>query len=105
MSRDKPLTFLQKPHTFLRMESGLLVAFYDTLGIRRTHSRLNPRRPHGGQRVKDISIVELTHKITILIDYNNGQFLPKSFNLSIVHYVYKFSWPNGNGSDFAIQWS
>ena len=25
-----------------------LVAFYDTLGIRRTYSRLKPRRPHGG---------------------------------------------------------
>ena len=25
-----------------------LVVFYDTLGIRRTHSRLNPRCPHGG---------------------------------------------------------
>ena len=25
-----------------------LVAFYDTPGIRRTHSRLNPRGPHGG---------------------------------------------------------
>ena len=25
-----------------------LVAFYDTLWIRRTHSRLKPQRPHGG---------------------------------------------------------
>ena len=24
-----------------------LVVFYDTLGIRRTYSRLKPRRPHG----------------------------------------------------------
>ena len=27
---------------------ALLVAFYDTLGIRRKYSRLKPRRPHGG---------------------------------------------------------
>ena len=27
-----------------------LVAFYDTLGIRRTYSRLKPRRPHGGRK-------------------------------------------------------
>ena len=29
-----------------------LVAFYDTLGIRRTYSRLKPRRPHGGPSLK-----------------------------------------------------
>ena len=35
--------------TFLYGDSDtvLLVAFYDTLGIRRTYSRLAPRRPHG----------------------------------------------------------
>ena len=33
----------------LRLYNGAhLVAFYDTLGIRRTSSRLKPRRPHGG---------------------------------------------------------
>ena len=29
--------------------SAPLVAFYDTLGIRRMYSRLKPRRPHGGR--------------------------------------------------------
>ena len=37
--------------TFLYGDSDTpphLVTFYDTLGIRTTHSRLKPRRPHGG---------------------------------------------------------
>ena len=37
------------PYQLLWLYNGApLVAFYDTLEIRRTHSRLNPRRPHGG---------------------------------------------------------
>ena len=37
------------PYQRLWLYNGApLVAFYDTLGIRRTYSRLNPRRPHGG---------------------------------------------------------
>ena len=37
------------PYQRLWLYNGApLVAFYDTLGIRRTYSRLKPRRPHGG---------------------------------------------------------
>ena len=38
---------------YQRLYNGApLVVFYDTLGIRSTYSRLNPRRPHGGSRVR-----------------------------------------------------
>ena len=38
------------PYQRLWLYNGApLVAFYDTLGIRRTYSRLKPRRPHGGK--------------------------------------------------------
>ena len=39
------------------------VAFYDTLGIRRRYSRLEPRRPHGG-----------THLITISLNFKHVKF-------------------------------
>ena len=42
------------PYQRLWLYNGApLVAFYDTLGIRRTYFRLNPRRPHGGTREEE----------------------------------------------------
>ena len=40
-----------------------LVAFYDTLGIRRTYSRLKPRRPQGGKSALT-ALTEMEKKIT-----------------------------------------
>ena len=37
-----------------RYNGAPLVAFYDTLGIRKTYSRLKPRRPHGGADMRVI---------------------------------------------------
>ena len=46
---DVRLGYCFSPYQRLWLYNGApLVAFYDTLGIRRTYSRLNPRRPHGG---------------------------------------------------------
>ena len=43
------LGYCFSPYQRLWLYNGApLVAFYDTLGIRRTYSRLEPRRPHGG---------------------------------------------------------
>ena len=39
------LTPYQRPWLY---NGAPLVSFYDTLGIRRTYSRLKPRRPHEG---------------------------------------------------------
>ena len=51
------------PYQQLWLYNGApLVAFYDTLGIRRTYSRLKPRRPHGG----DIAMTMCYFSITIL---------------------------------------
>ena len=51
------------PYQRLRLYNAPhLVAFYDTLGIRRTYSRLKPRRPHGGERfvlLRDMAILNI----------------------------------------------
>ena len=38
-----------------------LVAFYDTPGIRRTHSRLNPPGPHGGIFTNKMKVQKYIH--------------------------------------------
>ena len=48
-----------------------LVAFYDTLGIRRTYSRLKPRRPHGGTLFgeKNHATIDKNGKMNICSDW------------------------------------
>ena len=45
---QKNVGYCFTPYQRLWHNGAPLVAFYDTLGIRRTYSRLKPRRPYGG---------------------------------------------------------
>ena len=48
------LCYCFTPYQRLWLYNGApLVAFYDTLGIRRTYSRLKPRRPQGGEEERE----------------------------------------------------
>ena len=41
--------------TWAILRRPILVAFYDTMGLRRTHSRLKPPGPHGGHILSHIT--------------------------------------------------
>ena len=69
-----PVQTPTRGHPFYTVIPPHLVAFYDTLGIRRTHSRLNTPGPHGGgggdnKEQLDISFcrtfLEIVHKLFI----------------------------------------